>query len=290
MKQQIKNILRNTYSLFNTLYYAITEGLFISPFKLSKRKMPMDLTILGNGPSLKKDIDLALERDNQDFAALNYFALTDLFLGVKPRWYFFMDSTFFSDSKKNRRIDDVIRMYEIFNTLVNWEMTIVIPSHSLNAFKRFSKLSNPHINVLGINAIGAKGTSSFLHWLYKRNWSLPTPQNVTILAIYAGINLGYKNIYLFGVDHSFIQGICVDEENRLCLKWEHFYDNHIEVKPVVDSSGGSPSIAEELLTVAITFHSHEDLRSYSDKVGCRIINCTRGSFIDSYIRYSQLDN
>ena len=288
MKQYLKLFVLNLYAIVNAFRCVLFHGIVFSRLKKKKTEISHTFVVLGNGPSLNVDMNNASSTNSKVFAALNYFGCTELFYKVKPQWYFFMDRAFFTDNSKNRRRDDIIRMYNIFNNQVNWNMTIVIPSHYYNDFFKYSKLNNPYIKVLGVNTNSVNASTPVSHWLYKRNWAAPAAQNVTILAIYTGINLGYKSIHLYGVDHTFLKGLFVDEQNRLCLKWEHFYDNKSEVKPVTDTLGNHPTIASELKTVARTFQSHEELRKYADDNGTQIVNCTKGSMIDSYIRKSQL--
>lgn len=288
MKKNLKIFFLNLYAIVNAFRYVLFQGVIFSPLKKKNAINNYTFAVLGNGPSLNIDLNNALSMNNQVFAALNFFGCTEVFSKVKPQWYFFMDRAFFTDNSRNRRRDDIFRMYDIFNNQVDWEMTIVIPSHYYNDFLNYSKLHNPYIKVISVNTNSVKASTHVSHWLYKRNWAAPAAQNVTILAIYTGINLGYKNIRLYGVDHTFLQGLFVDEQNRLCLKWDHFYDDESEVKPVTDTLGNHPTIASELKTVAITFQSHEELRKYADENGTQIVNCTKGSMIDSYIRESQL--
>lgn len=290
MSKQFKTQIKDLFNCFKAILYVARKGELNSKMRIQNISQARGLTILANGPSLMKDLDKALGRLEQDYAGLNYFGCTDLFLQVRPRYYFMMDRAFFSDTERNTRRADIKSMYERFNQFVDWKMTIIVPCHFVESFINFSKLTNSNIDVIGVNTNGLETITNIRHKFYRRNWGLPRPQNVTILAIYCGINLGYKDIYLYGVDHTFIQDICVDEENRLCLKWEHFYDKKAKLKPVVDTLGTPHSIASELLTVAITFRSHELIREYADEMGCRIVNCTYGSMIDSYIRESQLFN
>ena len=39
----------------------------------------------------------------------------------------------------------------------------------------------------------------------------------------------------------------------------------------------------------LTFVEHEVMRGYADYLGAKIINCTKDSWIDAYVRKAQLD-
>ena len=51
---------------------------------------------------------------------------------------------------------------------------------------------------------------------------MPFSQNVLVAAIYISLNLGYKNIYLLGADHSWAHDVSVNDDNQLCLNDRHF--------------------------------------------------------------------
>ena len=47
---------------------------------------------------------------------------------------------------------------------------------------------------------------------------MPIAQTVTNMAIFVGINSGYNQVSLYGVDHTFFDSMCVDKNNRLCKR------------------------------------------------------------------------
>lgn len=39
------------------------------------------------------------------------------------------------------------------------------------------------------------------------------------------LNMGYSTIYLYGVDHTFLEGLKVNDKNELVHVYQHFYEN-----------------------------------------------------------------
>ena len=73
----------------------INRNDYKSKLKLNPEKR---LLILGNGPSLKKDIErINLIHGTSDIFAVNNFANTEYFEKYKPKYYFLFDRMFWSN-------------------------------------------------------------------------------------------------------------------------------------------------------------------------------------------------
>ena len=95
---------------------------------------------------------------------------------------------------------------------------------------------------------------------------------------YVALLLGYKTLELYGVDHTLLDGLSVDDENRLCRADRHYYDDAPAVpKPIFQKVPHRPyTMAVYLAEVAELFRGHEALRDYARSLGARIINRTGG--------------
>lgn len=237
--------------------------------------------VLCNGPSLKDALKVL--QPGEDYVVVNYFGLDDNFLRLKPKYYCLADGMFFI-SENNKFIEKINKLRELFNNqdLVNWPLTIFVPAQDKEPFLDLFKLHNPNVKVIGVNVLDTE--LSIRHKYYLRGWACPMPQTVANLAIYVLINIGYKQIDLYGVDHTFTDGLCVNDDNIVCHTFKHYYEDRVEVKPVQDCFGNRHTLSAELNTLVKIFRSHEKLEEYSKIVGCEIINRTKGSMIDSYKR------
>lgn len=103
---------------------------------------------------------------------------------------------------------------------------------------------------------------------------------------YVALLLGYRRIELYGVDHTLLDGLCVDDANRLCRADRHYYDTLPPApQPIYMKVPHVPyTMSVYLAEVAELFRGHEVLRDYAASLGARIVNRTRGSMIDAYER------
>ena len=123
----------------------------------------------------------------------------------------------------------------------------------------------------------------YRHGLGSGNWG-----TVVQNGILNAIQIGYRTIELYGVDHTLLDGITVDDQNRLCRTASHYYDTTpAEPKPIYYNATNPPrpyTMAEYLAETAELFRGHEVLRDFAAEQDVRIINRTAGSLIDAYER------
>lgn len=103
------------------------------------------------------------------------------------------------------------------------------------------------------------------------------------MAIYALLNLGYKKINLYGVDHSFLKDLCVNNNNQLCIIENHFYGNKFRIFPP-RPDGRIWHMKDFVYDKYLTFKEHEIMADYAKYLDAEIINCTKSSWIDAYKR------
>jgi hypothetical protein len=106
--------------------------------------------------------------------------------------------------------------------------------------------------------------------------------------IFVALLLGYKQIELYGVDHTLLDGLMVNEQNQLCRTISHYYDGVLaHPTPIYVNATNPPqpyTMSSYLAETAELFRGHEVLERYARSRGARILNRTRGSLIDSYER------
>ena len=214
--------------------------------------------ILGNGPSLAEDLPRLIARGEhtaKDVMAVNYFALDERFGTVRPAYYVLSDPMFFRDSVCRDRVA------ELYRTLAN-------------------------IRIVRFHTQVYRGFRGVEFWLYRHGLGSANFGTVVQVCEYVALLLGYKTLELYGVDHTLLDGLSVDDENRLCRADRHYYDDAPAVpKPIFQKVPHRPyTMAVYLAEVAELFRGHEALRDYARSLGARIINRTGGSMIDAYER------
>lgn len=183
-------------------------------------------------------------------------------------------------------------MYDILQKEVDWDMNLYICIYSKKECRQlieFAKLSNPHIKMIFMNKKYCSNLyRPFRHWLYKKGWFMPEDGTIANVAIYLALIEGYKEIDLYGADHTMFLDWAVNDKNELCSRDSHFYDKGVaELKPLVSprsKSGEIWRVHSFLYVIHVMFRSHDLLRQFADDLGVRILNCTKGSMIDSYER------
>ena len=242
--------------------------------------------ILGNGPSLAEDLPRLIERGEhrtKDVMAVNYFALDDRFGVVRPAYYVLSDPMFFRDSACR---DRVAELYRVLNEKVTWPMNLYVQYYNPEHFDYRAALPNPNIRIVRFHTQVYRGFRSVEFWLFRRGLGSANFGTVVQVCEYIALLLGYKTLELYGVDHTLLDGLCVDDENRLCRADGHYYDDALATpKPIFQKVPHRPyTMSVYLAEVAELFRGHEVLRDYARSLGARIINRTRGSMIDSYER------
>lgn len=243
------------------------------------------MAILGNGPSLAEELPVLLcEPGDRDFMAVNYFALDERFALLKPSCYVLSDPMFFRDSPLR---DRVAELYRVMNERVAWPMTLYVQYYNPERFDYRAALPNPLIRIVPFHTTLFRGFRSLEFRLFRRGLGSANFGTVVQVGEYIALLLGYRRVELYGVDHTLLEGLCVDGRNRLCRADRHYYDDGTarEPQPVFQKVPPVPyTMASYLAEVAELFRGHEVLRDYAAWLGARIVNCTRGSMIDAYER------
>ena len=101
--QKIISALRNT---FDTMLFfaimAVKEDFCNHVARAGNMVASKRMAILGNGPSLAAQLPLLMARkewERSDIMAVNFFALSDEFAVVKPKYYVISDPMFFRNSE-----------------------------------------------------------------------------------------------------------------------------------------------------------------------------------------------
>lgn len=244
------------------------------------------MVILGNGPSLAGDLPRLIERreyETEDFLAVNFFAEDDRFEVVKPKYYVLSDPMFFRDSACR---DRVAELYRVLDEKVTWPMNLYVQYYNPERFDYRTALPNPNIRIVRFHTQLYRGFRGVEFWLFRRGLGSANFGTVVQVCEYVALLLEYKTLELYGVDHTLLDGLCVDEENRLCRADGHYYDAvPATPKPIFQKVPHRPyTMSVYLAEVAELFRGHEVLRDYAASLGARIINRTRGSMIDAYER------
>ena len=247
------------------------------------------LAILGNGPSLKEQLPKLIEQrawQEADMMAVNFFALSEEFSIVKPKYYVISDPMFFRKAGASERIT---ALYNALAEKVDWAMTLYVQYYNPEHFDYATAVgNNPNIRIVPFHSTVFHGFRSIEFWCYRHGLGSGNWGTVVQNGILTGIQIGYRTIELYGVDHTLLDGLTVDDQNRLCRIKSHYYDSApTAAEPIYYNATNPPrpyTMAEYLAETAELFRGHEVLRDFAAEQGVRIINRTTGSLIDAYER------
>lgn len=286
MKKVLKIIVFSVSDFLLLIYHVLSLIFERGTFRNRIVKSKVDkMIVLANGPSLKDELpELAgLDNSNIDFVVLNYFGNDAAFFKIKPKHYCFADPMFF---RKTHRSVKALELLKALDDNVNWAMNIYIPSNLHNNFLKFSSLTNKNINIIKVNTTQYKGRNKLIkHFLFKNGLSTPNISTVANLAIYVALNKGPKEIDVYGIDHTFFDGLCVNDENQVCTIEKHFYNNSTNLKPIRRNDNDKVFKMSEYVTmIGDMFKSHDALSGYAKYLDIKLINKTKESLVDSYSR------
>ena len=289
--EKIIEALRNSFdTLLYFLIMAVKEDFRNHVARAGANNMHSSkrLAILGNGPSLKKQLPKLIEQrewEQADMMAVNFFALSEEFRLIKPKYYILSDPMFFRKAGHSERIED------LYNALakVEWQMTLYVQYYNPEKFDYTAAIANnPNIRIVKFHSTVFHGFRSVEFWCYRHGLGSGNWGTVVQNGILTAIQIGYRTIELYGVDHTLLDGLMVDENNRLCRTASHYYDTTAaKPKPIYYSATNPPrpyTMAEYLAETAELFRGHEVLRDFAKEEGVKIINRTAGSLIDAYER------
>lgn len=249
----------------------------------SRRHVPRQrsLTIMGNGPSLRKALEENPElfADN-DLLAVNFAPNSEEFFSLRPAMLVLADGHFFtpdgSDPNVTALWKNIVR--------ADWPLTLWIPASRRSFTKKYGLTLPTNINVGFFNLTPVGGFRILREFLYDTGAGMPRPRNVLIPSIMIAVREGYRRIFLTGADHSWSKTLWVDSLNRVVSIQPHYYkDNSQELDRVAAEYAGY-HIHDIYNSLAIAFRSYHMIAPWAGRRGVEIINASQGSFIDAFPR------
>lgn len=285
------------FIIFISKFLSLCQQTFISVFRvllMSKsaknyRKQTVNsdrIVILGNGPSFKRTYD-----ENKDFffnnelICVNYFASSEYYSELKPKYYVAIDNVIFKDNAAQHYVDARNKLFSDIAEKTTWPLKFII-SHEAKSYKIWQDLlkGNENIEIIYMNVTPVEGFKLFRYHWYYHGRGLSRPHNVLIPAIFFAMNAKVKEIILVGADHSWFREIHVDDNNNAYVSFKHFYDIKENQEEVNNATKASLKLHGILSSFSNAFESYHVIEKYTKSRGVKILNCTPKSFIDAFER------
>ncbi|WP_109829796.1 hypothetical protein [Reichenbachiella versicolor] len=274
---------------------SILRVAFLSKYNVNLPKLAekeQGLVILGNGPSLKSDLTNWIHTlDSKDIMCVNHFPITQEYIDLKPKYYITSAPDLWLDDIDEKFVIASKKLFETMAEVTDWSITFFIPFEA-KKYTRWKEqlVGNHNIKIVYFNNIGVEGFLSFSHLVYRLKLGMPRPHNIMIPSITNAIIMGYKKIYLWGVDHSWLPEISVTKQNDVLLHQKHFYDEGTSKASTLDKRGkGKRKLFEVLHKFMLAFEGYFLLKDFANSMNVEIINTTEGSFIDAFEKVSLKD-
>jgi len=290
MKERMKNMWIGAGNVLTTVM-SFTAAMLFSSKKAAREIREMSkhtdvnrkAFVLGNGPSLKEVLETPLllkELEDGDVIVTNRFAISEEFPKLKPRYYILMDPFFFKDENIQKDKESLV-MFDALNN-ADWDIVFFIPT-STDLTDVLKYINNPHLRFQRFNGTRIRGPVKFQNRMYRKGLGIPSSRNVIIPAMELMINLGYKNVYLYGAEFSWTKTYDVDPRtNKLFMNDGHFYktNNIIYQDPVYTYEKGY--FKWSLEAIAEMLAGTEQVALFAESMGVKMVNRTKGSFIDAF--------
>lgn len=236
------------------------------------------ITILANGPSLAKTIEQKSdELTKTTTLAVNFAVKSDSFFVLRPRYYVLADPHFFSEKSDPNLAELREKIHR-----VDWPMTLFVPRENLR--KARALYATDSVEVLPFNFVGLYGDGAFQRWCYRHRLAMPRPRNVLVPSLMIAMWLGYKDITIYGADHTWMQTLSVTDDNEVVSIQPHFYADSKEEHARVSHEYRNIRLHDVVESFSIAFRSYHFLQSYATSRRIRIINATPSSMIDAFPR------
>lgn len=274
--------------LGNTFLTLIRIPYFTRPVKsLSKLAVNQECVILANGPSLNQS--LAGNRkmlEGKDVYCVNNFPVSNYYQEVRP--------AFCVMSAPEYWLRDVTDVYvkmrtETFRALAEkteWPLTLLVPVRA-RPYKGWDAMlrTNANIRIRYYNTCPVEGLRFVNHFFFNAGIGMPRPHNVLVPSLMIAIRNRYRNVFVYGADHTWLDKITVNDNNEALVNQQHFYDGGNSKPNPMYMLGKRPRKLYEILhKFMLTFRAYWEINDYARKKKVHIVNCTPGSLIDAFER------
>lgn len=268
-------------SFLSILKILFKSGWFL---QLPKTKAT-ELYLLANGPSLNNSLSKYADKFiNSHTLCVNNFAFSDWFTKIQPDYYVINAPEYYIPEPPTPLHKEYRE--KLFNTLkeVNWNMVFFVPyAAKKSSFWKAQQSQLPkNINIVYFNQTPVEGHITISHFLFKKNLGIPRPHNVLIPALMLAINMQYKNIFLYGTDHSWHEDLKLTSNNQVNVNHTHFYDKEKVVMPMYKLDGKPFYMHEILRKLYLAFKAYHIINHYAYSRNVKIINASEKSYIDAF--------
>lgn len=255
--------------------------------RLFTNKLPKtdsySICILANGPSLAQ---LDVNKIIGEVMVVNNFSSHSNFEILKPKYYILNAPEYWLNDVDEEYISMQNILIQNLSNVVKWKMFLLVPYSAKNThLHNIISAQNPNIEFKFYNTTPIEGLRGLTNWMFAKQLGMPRPHNVLIPALMTSSWMNYKNIFIYGADHSWLKEIFVDNDNNVFVTQKHFYDKN-DIKPATMKKlgKGKRRLHEILEKFYLSFKGYHVINDFAKSRDVRIVNKTPDSFIDAFDR------
>jgi len=257
----VKSILFRIKCLYEYIYYTLQKNirsirnrnLYEKVRILKNSYVGERVFLIGTGPSLN-DEDILKLRKEYTFG-LNSIAIAQKKLKFFPTFYGFTDGGIVDDKLFGKEVFSNNKSIIFYTQMRDLKRKDVIElRRKSNAYELLMKDPGNWINFVKMPKLFSEDVSKEVYWGY-------TCAYVMMQVI---VYLGFKEVYLLGMDCIYAPGI----EN---------YEDKRSAEEVVNGDCGGGTVPEFM-------YAWNEVKKYSEKNGIKIYNVTRGGMLDIFER------
>jgi hypothetical protein len=194
---------------------------------------------------------------------MNGFVRHPIIRHLQPTWYCFADPVFFDGSMASNEFLSTLN-HNVFRS------QFIAPFFAQEMIARKELLPRDRTHYVAFRGVLKNGLTSDI------DLTRPVPRviNCAQLAIMSAMYMGCREIYLLGMDHDWL----ADPGSE-----KHFYNARTLQNHSV-ATGELGDYAARLKDAGELWQGYSALQQYAAKRGVKIINCTRGGYLDIFPR------
>lgn len=229
----------------------------------------MNALIIANGPSFNEHYPIISKKYREfDIITVNYSLEQEKIRSFSPVFHILIDPNFFNNES------DIARTQAMLEK-VSWKMTIIVPDIFYEkSISLYSKNSNISIKYMPSRAASEISDQQAAFQLCDRGLASAGCMNVSVMAIFLAIILGYQKIYITGLDMTLNNFSC-DETCIVYNDQNHFYDDEKNKKHYLN-------LMRIYFCLYTAYKQYYFISDYAKYKNIKIINLSLASLLDAF--------
>ena len=228
--------------------------------------------IVGNGPSIL-DQNLKLLENEIVFVA-NEFWRTGKYREVKPDYYLFFDSFYFNQGSAHYLMEE----FNEFLCKNEHRPEFIVPLTAKEVVLKCFEWEKYMVYYLDKSLSFTDG--------YSREYDITKPipgvQNVVQYAILLATYMGFKEVYMLGVEETNLLSLVESYiKNESISRYAYEVERDNPLKKMENNLLQEQTLESRLESFARMFHLYREVYSFCQRGGVKVYNCTPSSLVDS---------